>query len=209
MTSIYLLRHGATASNLLVPYRLQGRCSNLPLDDRGREQARRAAVALAGLRCAAVYSSPLLRALETAQIVAQPHGLTPVVVPELTEADLGRWEGKTWEEIEASEPELYHQYHAHPGTVPYPEGESFLDVQRRVTAVLAGLAARHPDQAIVVVGHNVVNRAVLAGMLGVPIDLARSLRQANAGINLIEYINGKPRVTMLNSCLHLGELAST
>jgi broad specificity phosphatase PhoE len=209
MTSIYLLRHGATASNLLVPYRLQGRCSDLPLDDRGREQVRRAAAVLAGLRFAAAYSSPLLRALETAQIVAQPHGLTPVVVPELTEADLGRWEGKTWEQIEASEPELFHQYHDHPGTVAYPEGESFLDVQCRVTAVLAGLASRHPDQAIVVVGHNVVNRAVLAGMLGVPIDLARSLRQANAGINLIEYIDGKPRVVMLNSCLHLGELTST
>ena len=129
-TIVYLLRHGATAANREIPYRLLGRSLDLPLDEEGVEQARRAGEALRGHRLAAVYSSPMLRAVETAAGVARPHGLEPIVVEGLIEADLGRWEGLTWEQARAGDPGHHEAFFARPGAVPYPDGESFLDAQR-------------------------------------------------------------------------------
>jgi broad specificity phosphatase PhoE len=202
MTVVYLLRHGATASNRVLPYRLQGRGSDQPLDRLGVAQAERAAEALAGVEFAAAYTSPLLRATETARIVARPHELEPIVVPQLVEAELGRWEGLTWDEAHAQDPDQFQRFMANPGTVPYPGGESFLDVQIRVAPALAELASAHEGTSIVVVGHNVVNRAFLAGVLGLPIDRARALRQANGGYNVIHYDHETIELVTLNSCLH-------
>lgn len=206
MIQIYLIRHGATAANRAMPYRLQGRGMDLPLDELGREQARRAAEALAGsgIRLEAVYASPLLRAFETARIIAGPQGREPAAVADLIEADIGRWEGLTWEMARNRDPVEYEQFHADPGTVPYPGGESFQEVALRAGAALARLASDHPGGRIAVVGHNVVNRACLAGPLGLPIQKARTIRQANGGISLLEFDpDGSARVVMLNACLHL------
>ncbi len=122
----------------------------------------------------------------------------------LIEADVGRWEGLTWDEAREREPVAYGRFHDDPGAVPYPGGESFLDVARRAGLALERLAAAHPGGRIAVVGHNVVNRACLAGPLGLPIAKARSIRQANGGISLLEYeADGRARLVMLNACLHL------
>jgi broad specificity phosphatase PhoE len=208
MTDIYLIRHGATALNRCVPYRLQGRQSDPPLDPVGIAQARAAARVLERVRprLAAVYTSPLRRATATAQLVAEPLGVEPVPVAELTEADVGRWEGRTWEEIAASEPDEYRRFMADPGTVPYPSGESFRDVQRRALPALLRLAKRHPGQAIGVIGHNVVNRAILAEPLGIPIARARGLRLHNGGISVLTYEDGTLRVLTLNAAFHLAGL---
>jgi broad specificity phosphatase PhoE len=206
MATLYLLRHGATAANRLVPYRLQGRGSDRPLDRLGVAQALRAAEALARVPIAAVYASPLARALDTARVVARRHGLEPVAVPPLIEADLGRWEGLTWDEARARDPEHYDRFHTHPGTVAYPDGESFLDVSRRVTPALAALASAHSGAGIVAVGHNIVNRAYLAPLLGLPIDRARGLRQSNGGINVVCYRDHEVEVFTLNASLHLNGL---
>ncbi|MDX2038534.1 MAG: histidine phosphatase family protein [Isosphaeraceae bacterium] len=205
-TIVYLVRHGATAANLDVPYRLQGRGLDLPLDAAGRSQAEAAsrALAIAGVEVAAVVASPLLRSRETAEIIAEPRGLEVVVESDLIEADLGRWENLTWDQAQALDPEHHDRFHAAPGTVPYPGGESFLDVQRRVTPALARTAAAYAGRSIVVIGHNVTCRAYLAGLLGIPIDRARAIRQANGGINVIRYDGEKPTVVTVNACLHLG-----
>jgi broad specificity phosphatase PhoE len=169
-------------------------------------QASRAGEALAHVSFAAVYSSPLLRAMETARIIVEHRGLEPVSVADLTEAEVGRWEGLTWDEARAQDPGLYEQFMADPGSVPYPEGESFLDVQKRVAPALAAIAHRHPGSHVVVVGHNVVNRAYLALPLGLPIARARSVRQSNGGINIVEFEDSTATVLSLNSCLHLDGL---
>ncbi len=209
-TRVVLVRHGATAANRAVPYTLQGSGSDLPLDDLGHVQARRAgqALAAAGVRLAAVYTSPLLRAAQTAAQIAAPHGLEPVTVPALIEGNVGRWEGLTWAQAQAQDPAEHARFHAHPGTVPYPDGESFQQVADRVTPAVARLAAAHPGQAIAVVGHNIVNRAYLAGVLGLPMDRARTLRQSNGGLSLVEFApDGRAQVEMLNALLHLEGLS--
>ncbi len=202
-TRIYLIRHGATAANREVPYRLQGRGSDRPLDVSGIQQAKRAGEALKHFELLAVYSSPLRRALETAEEVAIPHALRPEAVAGLTEAEVGHWEGLTWDEAKQRNPELYERFHANPGTVAYPDGESFADVANRVSPILTELAAAHPGGSIAVVGHNVVNRAVLARLINLPIDYARALRQSNGGINVLEYENHGWTVLTLNSTFHL------
>ena len=202
-TTVYLLRHGATAANREVPYRLLGRSLDLPLDEEGTDQARRAGEVLQAYRLAAVYASPMLRAVETAAFVGRPHGIEPVVVEGLIEADLGRWEGLTWDQARAADPLLYEAFHANPGTVPYPDGESFLDAQRRMLPTIAELAARHPGGQIAVVSHNVTNRAYLAGLMGIPIDRAREVRQANGGISMVQYEGPDAVVETLNARFHL------
>ncbi len=202
-TTVYLLRHGATAANREVPYRLLGRSLDLPLDEAGAEQARRAAEALRPYPLAAVYASPMLRAVETARRVGRPHAIEPIVVDGLIEADLGRWEGLTWDQARADDPDLYEAFHANPGTVPYPGGESFLDAQHRMVPTIAELASKHPGQGIAVVSHNVTNRAYLAGLMGIPIDRAREIRQANGGISVIHYGKDKALVETVNASFHL------
>src|SRR5262249_25878139 len=150
-------------------------------------QARRASKALRHVPLAAVYTSPMVRAVETAARIAWPHGLEPIVVEGLIEADLGRWEGLTWDQARAQDPEHHEAFFARPGITPYPGGESFLDAQRRMVPTIADLAAKHPGEAIAVVSHNVTNRAYLAALMGVPINKAREIRQANGGISVIRY----------------------
>lgn len=202
-TTVYLLRHGATAANREVPYRLLGRSLDLPLDEEGTDQARRAAGVLRPYPLAAVYASPMLRAVETAAHVGRPHGLEPVVVEALIEADLGRWEGLTWDQARSADPEHHAAFFAHPGTVPYPDGESFLDAQHRMVPTIADLAAEHPGGRIAVVSHNVTNRAYLAALMGIPIDRAREIRQANGGISVIRHEGSKAVVETVNASFHL------
>ena len=206
MTRVYLLRHGATAANREVPYRLQGRGSDLPLDEVGRLQAQGAAQALGHVPLVAVYCSPLLRARETAVAVAARHRLPVSNEPDLIEGDVGRWEGLTWDEAALRDPEEHRRFLADPGTTPYPGGESFQDVERRASPAIARIAARHSGGAIAIVGHNIVNRAYLAAMLGLPIARAREIRQSNGGINVIELGPTRSVVSTLNAALHLDGL---
>jgi broad specificity phosphatase PhoE len=204
MTCIYLLRHGATSANREVPYRLQGRGSDRPLDEIGRAQSEAASRALAHVSLAAVYSSPLLRAIQTAEVIAGPRGLRIVAVPALIEGDVGRWEGRTWDEVARIDPELHAAFLADPGHVPYPEGESFADVGRRASPALLEIAARHRAQNVAVIGHNILNRAYLAPLLGLSMAQARGLRLSNAGISVVEVDDdGRSVVLTLNAALHL------
>src|SRR5262249_50549313 len=98
-TVLYLLRHGATEANLAEPYRLQGRRHNPPLARLGIRQAEATRDFLAIRAIDQCYCSPLLRAFQTASIVAAPHGLSPQPLEALTECDIGRWEGLDWQAI--------------------------------------------------------------------------------------------------------------
>lgn len=200
---MFLLRHGATENNLFNPPILQGRSVNLGLSPTGRQQAEHAARALAGQKIAAVYSSSLIRASETASIVAQPHGLRVTTRDELVEVDVGRWEMRSWVDIAREEPEAYQRFQQDPGEHGYAGGENMRDVQLRTTPALTALMSAHLGEQIVVVGHNVVNRAFLAGVLELPLARARHLHQENCCINIVEYRAEKMKLVTLNAVAHL------
>ncbi len=207
-TTLYLIRHGATDANLAVPARIQGRNTNPALAAVGIRQAEATRDFLDTRSFERCYTSPLLRAAQTASIVAAPHGLTPVPIEALTECDVGRWEGLDWESIRASDPEGHARFHANPAEFGYPGGETFADVYDRVRPALDELLLRHIGETIIVVAHHVVNRTYLAGLLGLGPDRARKVILDNCGISVVVRRRGKTTVGTLNAAFHLEGIAA-
>lgn len=151
MTTFLLVRHGETDWNL--QHRVQGH-TDRPLNDTGREQALALARELENMKIDAVYSSDLMRAHETARIVAGERGLDVIVIPGLRERDFGTWEGLTDEEIFERFPQARHG--------PWGDAESREEMLQRVEEALARIAAAHPDGHVLVITHGGPVRAVLA-----------------------------------------------
>jgi broad specificity phosphatase PhoE len=207
-TTLYLIRHGATEANLARPARLQGRRHDPPLARLGVRQSEATRDFLGILPIDACYCSPLLRAVQTAVIVAAPHGLAPLPLAALTECDVGRWEGLDWETIRAQDAENYHRFHAHPGDFGYPDGESFGDVFDRAAPALNELLERHAGQTVLVVAHHVVNRTYLAGLLGLSPNNARQVSLDNCGVSVVVRDGDKRSVATLNAAFHLQGVAA-
>jgi broad specificity phosphatase PhoE len=202
-TTLYLIRHGATEANLARPARIQGRRHNPPLARVGVRQAEATRDFLAARRLDRCYCSPLLRAVQTAAIVAAPHGLSPEPLDVLTECDVGRWEGLDWQTVRYLDAEDHERFHADPAAFGYPGGESFGDVHSRVAPAFAEMLERHAGESILVVAHHVVNRTYLAGLLGLGPGRAKQVSLDNCGISVVLREGGKTRVGTLNAAFHL------
>lgn len=197
-TWLFLLRHGATRLNLEVPYRLQGSEVDEPLAEIGFEQSAEARDVLRSYPLRAIYSSPMKRAMQTATVVAEPHALKVEPVADLREGSVGRWENRTWDDIKASEPEAYHNFIHDPGNYGYAGGENFTQVLSRVKPVFLQLIKKHQGEAIVVVAHQIVNRVIVADLMGLPMAPARRIKFANGGITVISTEHDKPILVSLN-----------
>jgi phosphoserine phosphatase len=177
-TVLYLIRHGATEANLARPPRLQGCRHNPPLSRLGVRQAE------------------------------APHGLTPQSLEALTECDVGRWEGLDWQTIRALDSEGYQRLHANPAEFGYPGGESFGDVHNRVKRALDELLNSHAGESILAVGHYIVNRTYLAGLLGLMPDQANQVTLDNCGISVVVRDGAGTTVNTLNAAFHLQGVAA-
>jgi broad specificity phosphatase PhoE len=200
---LYLIRHAATENNDAVPPLLQGRRTDPGLSAEGWKQAAKTGRFLASRRVAAVYSSPLLRARQTAEAIAEHHGLAVQIIEGLIEADVGLWEGRTWEEIEKTDPEAYRAFRADAAVHPYLGGENLQTVLDRAAPALERIMAENLGRTVVAVAHNVVNRAYLAHLLKIPLGRYRDVPQDNGGLNLIRYRNGCARLVTVNGVGHL------
>ncbi|MBN1910905.1 MAG: histidine phosphatase family protein, partial [Pirellulales bacterium] len=160
-------------------------------------------ILLADVEMAAVYSSPLRRAIETARPIAQSRGLAVEPVDELTEVDVGQWEGLPWDEIQRTDPEGYRLFMDDASVHPYRGGEHLEDVARRVVPAFERLAGAHPGERIAVVAHNIVNRCILARLMDVPLAQYRFIPQDNCGVNLLRWRNGRLKAVTVNAVLHL------
>ena len=207
-TVLYVIRHGATEANLAQPPVLQGRRLDLPLARLGVRQAEATRDFLAIRPIDHCYCSPLACAFQTAAIVSAPHGLTPTPLVALTECDVGSWEGLDWESIRHAQPLEYERFMSNPAKQGYPGGETFADVHQRVAPALEKLLAAHAGQAILVVGHHVVNRTYLAGLLGLTAGQARQVTLDNCGISLVVREGEATNVCTLNAAFHLQGVAA-
>ena len=203
MTQLILVRHGTTEANVRVPYILQGSGIDLSLNDNGRRQAEQVATFLAGFPVRHVYTSPLKRASETAGLIAVRHSLEVRQILEIAECDVGLWEGKDWQTISREHPEAYRLFHENPAEHPYLGGESYSDVLRRVLPVFERLLHQHVGETIVVVAHNIVNRAFVAHLLGLELCRAKDLSQGNCCVNVIQHHAGKSTLVTMNALFHL------
>jgi broad specificity phosphatase PhoE len=206
MTRLFLIRHGSTPPNERRPFVLQGCEIDGSLTELGRRQSQQVGEFLSAFPLSAVYASSMKRAQETAAAIAERHRLTVVPRHELRECSVGRWEGKSWDEIRQIDPEGHDRFFANPVEMPHPGGESYGDVLRRVTPVFQELLERHVGETIAVVAHNMVNRVYLSGLVGLDLKHARKLRQHNCCVNYLQTWNGHTELVTLNSVLHLDEL---
>jgi broad specificity phosphatase PhoE len=208
VTRLYLLRHAATDANLAHPARLQGRRHNPSLARLGIRQAEATRDYLAIRAIDACYCSPLIRAMQTATIIAAPHGIAPVPLEALTECDLGRWEGLSWEDIRYFDAAAYQQHRQDPVIHGHPEGENFGQVYERVSQAIEQIFERHEGKTVLVVAHHAVNRIYLSGLLGLPIGQARDMKLENCGISVVVRLGAHTHVETLNAAFHLQGLAA-
>ena len=202
---LYLVRHGETDNNRARPRRLQGRRTDPGLSESGHLQARATGRRLLTLPIDAVYASPLLRARQTAEAIALPHGLPVELVDDLLEVDVGVWDGRAWDEIERTDAQAYRLFQADAGVHPYLGGENLSTVQARVVPALDRLMADNLGRTIVAVAHNIVNRSYMAHLLQLPLARYRAIPQDNCGVNLLRYRDGRVKLVSINTLSHLDD----
>lgn len=208
MTRLFLVRHGSTAANEKLPFVLQGCEIDGPLTETGEQQAAALGRGFRDFEIHAIYSSPLLRARQTAQAIADGRNIDVIPVSDLRECSVGRWEGLDWETIKSKHADDHQNFFADPVNTPHPGGESYGDVYRRAVSAISTILRNHPGQNVVVVAHNMVNRVYLAEYVGIDLKYARKLRQTNCCINLLHHRHEKTELISLNSVLHLDELST-
>jgi broad specificity phosphatase PhoE len=198
---LILIRHGETESNR---ERLALGREDVPLNERGRRQAAALAASLAGVPVAAVYSSPLCRAVETARPLAEARGLEVQVDEDLIEMAVGDLEGLSPREmLERYGDFLREWFSTQAGSLRMPGGESLQDVQDRAWAAVERLRERHPEETVVVVTHNFTIHAILCRVLGLPLSSFRRLRHDLAAKAVLEVRDDRAIVISLNDTCHL------
>jgi probable phosphomutase (TIGR03848 family) len=199
MTRLLLIRHGANDAH--KEGILTGWTPGVHLNQEGRTQAEALAQRLVSVEVSAVYSSPLERTLETAEIVAAPHDLPVAVREGLGEVRLGRWTGQALEKLRKRR--LWRKVQFVPSMMRFPGGESFLEVQSRAVAELEYLSSEHPEQTIAVVSHADVLKAAVAYAIGLHLDLFQRLVIAPASLTVLDLDGLMPRLLCLNDISHL------
>ena len=192
---IYLLRHGEVVG--AATRRFIGHL-DVPLSERGERQCRAQAARLRGVKLAALFSSDLVRARRSAELIGAPHGLAPTALPALREMAMGRWDGLTAAEIRAREPEAFTAWMAHVGEFPFPEGESVPDLVARAVPAFEALAAAHAGQAIAIVAHGGTNRALLCHAFGLPPGRLLAFGQDYAALTVLESSAGRWALRRMN-----------
>jgi probable phosphoglycerate mutase len=203
-TTILPVRHGQTEWNRVERFR--GR-AEVPLNDTGLQQSeatgRRIAVQW---QPATIYSSPLSRAVSTAQVIGRYTGVAVKTHSGLADIDYGEWQGLTPEEARSRWPEIVDLWFNAPQRVRIPSGETLEDLRARAMKAVDELAARHTGQTIVLVGHTVINRVMLLGVLGLGNDRFWRIRQEPCAINVFELDVGDYTLVSLNDTCHLSKL---
>ena len=205
MPKVILVRHGESVWN--SQRRIQGSLDP-ELSPCGRRQTD---LLVSHLRphltpaVAAIYSSPLRRAAQTADQIAVAYQIPVVHEPDLREMSLGKWEGKTVAEIQATYPGCYEQWLEDPLAFPAPGGEDLRSFERRVVGVLERMQNTQPKADLIVVSHGGVIKALLCFALGLDVRYLFRLKQDNTAINQIELDGRVRRVLLLNDTCHLGQ----
>lgn len=183
MTTLYLIRHGETPWN--VEGRYQGQLDP-PLSEKGQQQAQATAKKLATTAFAAIYSSDLARAKQTAQALAVVTGLPVHLDPRLREINQGRWQGVLIDDIRAGWPAEIHGWETDPWRYYPPGGETLPEVQRRLFAAIDDIVARHPYDHVAVFTHKLPIALLKIKYKHYPAEEIWSLLPANAVWEIFE-----------------------
>lgn len=198
MTQLLIIRHAT--NDYVRTGRLAGWTPGVHLTDKGRAQAEALAERLAPAKLAAVYSSPLERTVETAEIIARPHDLEVLISEDVGEVRYGEWTGKKLRKLRRSR--LWPVIQHYPSGARFPEGESIREVQARVVGGLERIAERHFRSRVAVVAHSDVIKLALAFFAGMPLDMYQRLVIDPASLSTIWLGRMGPRITLMNDTSH-------
>lgn len=211
---LFVVRHGQSEAN--AQGIAQGR-ADYPLSERGRVQARLTGEHLAAIgQIRAIYASPLLRAGETARLIAEPLGLVPAYVDDLAEIDVGAFSGITWAQLRERHPEAVAAFEAAEAARPHPRNRELLpgwepvaQVVCRIWGAVTAIAHRHPGERVVVVSHGGVINAYLTHLLtGDARETPWCHASSNCAITQLAFTAEGPRAARLTDDRHLAELAT-
>lgn len=201
MLKVILVRHGETDWN--QERRVQGSGSDRRLTETGKQQAESIGLRLKQERIQATYSSPLQRALDTAQAVARHHQLEVQIEPSLNEIDAGELEGILIEKIGSYLNELVAREHGYESIHRLYGGESLTEVQQRAWNTIQRLVDKHGDGAIVIVSHYFVILSIICSVLGLPLSEMGRLKLDVGSISTIVFNERGARLTLFNDNCHL------
>ena len=199
MTQIILARHGDTEWNVGEIFR--GRI-DIELNETGIKQAEFLAEYLSHLKLEAIYSSPLRRALKTAEMIADYHKLGVEIAPGLIDFNYGEWQGQPHQEVKDKYNELYAKWVNSPDRVKIPAGESLDDVRKRALEVVKNIVARY-ESTVALVSHRVVNKVLICALLGLDNSHFWNIRQDTCGITTFTYEKERFILTEHNNTSYL------
>jgi len=194
MTYLFLIRHGE--NEWVETGKLAGRTPGVHLNEKGHQQSAVLAERLAKQPISAIYSSPLVRCMETAQPLAQRLNLHIRAESGLLEVDYGDWRGKALKEL-SHQPE-WQLVQVYPSGFRFPGGETLREVQSRVVATLERIRTQHAGEAIALFAHGDILRTALTWYLGAPLDLFQRIVISTASVTLLAFHRFGPRILVVN-----------
>ena len=202
MAELILARHGETVWNVEKIYR--GRI-DVNLDEVGIKQAELLGKYLSSWKLEAIYSSPLRRATDTANIIARYQKIGVQIAEGLVDFDYGEWQSLPEQEVKKLYPSLLNEWHNNPHKVRMPGGESLDDVRRRAIEVINDALSKYVG-SVVLVSHRVVNKVLICSLLGLENSYFWNIKQDVSGITIFHYADARFVLTRYNDTSHLREL---
>lgn len=211
VTTLYLIRHGETEGGEIRRYK---GTIDVPLSEKGVSQMEQVSKYIVekggkGGLMSAVYCSDLTRAIRSAEIVAEPHSLKPIIISSLRERNFGLWEGMSFDEIREKYPLEFDAWAGNPLKFSPMEGESTLAMRDRVMQAMSEIMENHNKENIAIVAHGGVNRIILCHILGIPLENIFRIEQDYGALNIIEFWDKYPVVKLLNGSSIVESIGNT
>ena len=199
-TKIIIIRHGETAWNRRQIFR---GTYDIPLNENGKQQAKLAAQSLKNVKIHAAYTSPLSRAKESAEIIAESHRISPVIHNGFIDIDYGEWTGKENSEVANLWPDQHAAWTSNPHTVRPPGGTTLNEVLKNSFTAMEKLAEKHNGETIAIFSHRVVNKVLIIAALSLGLERFPFIIQGNCCINEIERIKSGYLIHSINDVSHI------
>jgi probable phosphoglycerate mutase len=196
MPLLLLIRHGE--NDYVKTGKMAGRLPGVHLNERGQKQAQALGEALKDVQIKAIYSSPLERAMETASPIASARKLQIIQEPDLMDADIGKWQGRSWKVLSLTK--VWKIVQHSPSRFRFPEGESFPEMQTRIAGVLERIVKSHnkPQDIVAVVFHADPIKLAVAHFLGMPLDHFQRLSCDTGSVTAIYASDSGANLVKLN-----------
>jgi alpha-ribazole phosphatase/probable phosphoglycerate mutase len=211
VTTLYLIRHGETEGGEVRRYK---GTIDVPLSEKGVSQMEQVSKYIVekwgkGGLMNAVYCSDLTRAIRSAEIVAEPYSLKPIIISSLRERNFGLWEGMSFDEIMEKYPLEFDAWAGNPLKFSPMEGESTLAMRDRVIQAMNEIMENHNKENVAIVAHGGVNRIILCHILGIPLENIFRIEQDYGALNIIEFWDKYPVIKLVNGSSSVESIGNT